>query len=305
MKIAKTSLDLIGHTPIQVLSRVSPKGGAQIWAKLEITGPGSSIKDRIGIFMLEAAEKRGQVLPGGTIIEATAGNTGVGLAVACAAKGYRFLCIMPSRFSMEKQRIIEFLGGKVLRTPTEDGMKGAIAKAHELQAEIENSMVMGQFSNQDNPDCHYQTTGPEIWEQTEGKVTHVCFGTGSGGTLTGVAKFLKEKNPGIKAYLVEPYGSTLGGGELADYWVEGIGNSFLPDNLDIEGVDGIFTIPCSKSKVMVKELALKEQILAGGSSGANVQAAFELASTLGPDDLVVTMICDRLERYISKGILEI
>lgn len=305
MKIAKTSLDLIGHTPIQVLSHISPKGGAQVWAKLEITGPGSSIKDRIGIFMLEAAEKRGQILPGGTIIEATAGNTGVGLAVACAAKGYRFLCIMPAKFSMEKQRIIEFLGGEVLRTPTEDGMKGAIAKAHELQAEIENSMVMGQFSNQDNPDCHYQTTGPEIWEQTEGKVTHVCFGTGSGGTLTGVAKFLKEKNPDIKAYLVEPYGSTLGGGELADYWVEGIGNSFVPDTLDIEGVDGIFTVPCSKSKAMVKELALKEQILAGGSSGANVQAAFELASTLGPDDLVVTMICDRLERYISKGILEI
>lgn len=305
MKVAKTSMELIGSTPIQILSRLSPRGGAQIWAKLEIMGPGSSIKDRTGFFMLEAAERRGQIVPGGTILEATAGNTGIGLAIACAAKGYRFICIMPARFSVEKQRIIELLGGEVLRTPIKDGMKGAMVKAHELQAGMKNSMVMGQFINPDNSDCHYRTTGPEIWEQTEGRVTHICFGTGSGGTLSGVAKFLKEKNPDIKAYLVEPSGSILGGGEPAEYWIEGIGNSFVPDTLNFEIVEDVFTIPCSRSRKMVRELALKEQILAGGSSGANVQAAVELASTLGPGDLVVTMICDRLERYISKGILEI
>lgn len=305
MKVAEQSIDLIGETPIQKLHRIANKDHAQIWAKLEIVGPGSSIKDRIGLFMIREAESKEKIKPGGTIIEATAGNTGVGLAIVAAALGYKFLCIMPAKFSMEKQKVIEFLGGTVMRTPTEDGMLGAIAKAHEMQANIENSLVMAQFDNQANPQCHYETTGPEIWEQTEGKVTHVVFGAGSGGTVTGVSRFLKEKNPAIKAYIVEPKGSTLGGGEKGEYWVEGIGNTFVPGTLDMSLIDGIFTVDCLDSKAMVKELALKEQLLVGGSSGANVHAARTLANTLAPDQLVVTMICDRLERYISKGILDI
>jgi len=305
MLVADSSIDLIGRSPIQKLSRISPKDGAQVWAKMEIFGPGSSIKDRIGLHMIRDAEAKGKIKPGGTLLEATAGNTGVGLAIVAAALGYKFICIMPAKFSMEKQKVIEFLGGQVVRTPTEDGMKGAIAKAFELQSSLDNSLVMEQFENQANPECHYLTTGPEIWEQTEGKVTHVVFGAGTGGTLCGVARYLKEKKPSVKAYLVEPVGSTLGGGEKGDYWVEGIGNVFVPGTLNLELVDGIFTIADCDSKNMVKSLALKEQILAGGSSGANVHASIELAKTLGPDSLVVTMICDRLERYISKGILDL
>ncbi|MCJ8345395.1 cysteine synthase family protein, partial [bacterium] len=215
MQVVQNSSEFIGNTPIQVLNKMSPKGGAKVWAKLEYDTPGSSVKDRIASFMIHKAIERGDLKSGGTVIEATAGNTGVGLAVVTAALGYKFICIMPAKFSMEKQKTIEFLGGIVLRTPTEDGMKGAIVKAFEVQKSTPNSWVADQFVNKDNPICHYLTTGPEIYQQTKGKITAFLAGAGTGGTFSGVAKFLIEKNPKIKTFVVEPKGSVIGGGALA------------------------------------------------------------------------------------------
>ena len=305
MLVAKSPIDLIGKTPIQVLSRLTGDKCAPIFAKLETETPGSSVKDRIALYMIRTAIKDGLIEPGGTVIEATAGNTGVGLAIVCASMGFNFICIMPEKFSMEKQKVVEFLGGQVFRTPTDLGMPGALEFAYDLESKIENSWVVNQFSNQANPQCHYETTGPEIWEQTEGRVTHIAIGAGTGGSFSGIARFLKEKNPQIKAYVVEPNGSVIGGGEKGDHWVEGIGNSFIPETLNMELSDGVITIQDQDSKAMVKELSLKEQLLVGGSAGANVCAALQLARSLSPDHLVVTLICDRLERYISKGILDL
>ncbi|MCO4783789.1 MAG: cysteine synthase family protein [Candidatus Cloacimonetes bacterium] len=305
MQVVQNSFEFIGKTPIQVLNNMSPEGGAKVWAKLEYDTPGASVKDRIAAYMIQKALERGDLKTGGTVIEATAGNTGVGLAVVTAALGYKFICIMPAKFSMEKQKTIEFLGGTVLRTPTEDGMKGAIAKAHKIQSETPNSWVADQFVNTDNPLCHYETTAVEIYEQTKGNLTAFLAGAGTGGTFSGVAKFLKEKNKDIKTYVVEPEGSTIGGGEAGDYWVEGIGNTYIPDTLNMDLADGVYTISDENIKKTIKELAVKEQILGGGSCGANVFAAIELAKTLGPNDIVVTILPDRLERYISKGILDI
>jgi len=305
MIVAKSSIDLIGKTPMQVLSKITGDQCAPIFAKLEYESPGSSVKDRIALFMIQSALNKGLLQPGGTVIEATAGNTGIGLAIVCASMGFQFVCIMPQKFSMEKQKVVEFLGGKVYRTTTDYGMPGALEFAYQLETEIENSWVVNQFSNQCNPQCHYQTTGPEIWEQTEGRVTHIAVGAGTGGSFTGIARFLKEQNPNIKAYVVEPQGSVIGGGEKGDHWVEGIGNSFIPETLDMELSDGVITIQDADSKAMIKELGLKEQLLVGGSSGANVCAALQLARTLDRDQLVVTLIPDRLERYISKGILDL
>jgi len=305
MRVYKDSLDAIGQTPMQILSKLSPNQGGTVWAKLEYMMPGSSVKDRIALYMVREAVEKGWLQEGGAIIEATAGNTGVGLAVVASALGYRFLCIMPQKFSMEKQKLVEFLGGEVIRTPTEDGMKGAIAKAHELRDEMGNAWVAGQFENQTNPQCHYETTGPEIWEQTDGKITHFATGAGTGGTFTGVSRFLKEKNPDIKCYVVEPNGSILGGGEPGDHWVEGIGNTFFPETLDMSLSDGVITVDDRYSKETVKALAKSEQILAGGSSAANVYAAIQVAKDAKPGDVVVTLVCDRMERYISKGILDL
>lgn len=304
MRIAYNSLGLIGNTPMQVLQRITGSEIGQIWAKMEIFSPGSSVKDRIAVHMINDALARGAVQPGGTLIEVTAGNTGIALAVAAAAMGFRFICIMPAKFSQEKQQIIEFLGSEVIRTPTEEGMQGAMKKALELEHEIPGSTVLSQFENQANPECHYLTTGREIWEQTGGRVTHVAFGAGTGGTFTGVTRFLKEKNPEIKAYVVETEGSIFAGGQPGPHWVEGIGNDFIPGTLDLDLADGVITVTDAEAKRMVKRLAVEEQILAGGSSGAHVCAALGLAEKLGPESIVVTCICDRLERYISKDILE-
>jgi cysteine synthase A len=305
MKVVQSGIELIGETPIQILNQLSGEDTAKVWAKLELQGPGSSIKDRIALHMIRDAENKGLLLPQGTVIEATAGNTGIGLSIVAAAMNYEFICIMPEKFSIEKQKVMEFLGGKVIRTPTEDGIKGALAKAYEVQAGIPGAWVVNQFENQANPECHYQTTGKEIWEQTQGRVTHIAIGAGTGGSFTGISRFLKEKNPRVKAYVVEPVGSVIGGGEKGEHWVEGIGNSFIPDTLDMSLADGVLTISDEDSKAMVKKLALQEQLLVGGSSGANVSAALEIAKDLGPEKIVVTLIPDRLERYISKGILDL
>jgi O-acetylserine dependent cystathionine beta-synthase len=303
MRVCQNSLEMIGRTPIQILNRLHNKK-PEIWAKMEYLSPGSSVKDRLAAYLVNEAIENNKIKPGGTFIEATAGNTGIGLAVACAAAGYKFICVMPQKYSMEKQQIIEFLGSTVVRTPQYEGMQGAMQKALDLEKEIPNSLALRQYENPSNPECHYRFTGPEIWEQTAGKVTHFITGAGTGGTFTGVARFLKEKNPNIKTYIVEGEGSILGGGKPGPHWVEGIGSDFWPGALDMSLSDGVFTVSDADSRRMVRNLALEEQILAGGSGGAHVHAALQLAKTCHPTDLIVTLICDRLERYISKGILE-
>lgn len=303
MRICQNSLEMIGHTPIQVLNKLHHKK-PEIWAKMEYLSPGSSVKDRLAAYLVQDAIKNHKIQPGGTFIEATAGNTGIGLAVACAAAGYKFICVMPQKYSLEKQQIIEFLGSTVVRTPQADGMQGAMQKASELEQEIPNSLALRQYESPINAECHYHCTGPEIWEQTAGKITHFITGAGTGGTFTGVARFLKEKNPNIKTYIVEGEGSILGGGQPGPHWVEGIGSDFWPEALDMSLSDGVFTVTDLEARRMVQRLALEEQILSGGSGGAHVHAALQLAERCRETDLIVTLICDRLERYISKGILE-
>jgi cysteine synthase A len=281
------------------LTRINPS----IFVKLEYLNPGFSVKDRIGIGMIQRAEKAGLIRKGGTIIEPTAGNTGIGLALAGVQMGYRVILCVPENFSIEKRDVMRALGGEVHLTPKDDGMKGAIAKAEELQKSIPNSYIPQQFVNPFNTDAHYETTGPEIYEQMEGRVDGYVAGAGTGGTFTGVAKFLRERLPNVYCAIVEPQGSILKGGEAGPHDVEGIGAStFIPPVLDMSLANDIIQIYDEPAFAMVKRLASEEGILAGGSGGANVAAALQVAEKLGPDSRVVTLIPDAAERYMSKGI---
>jgi O-acetylserine dependent cystathionine beta-synthase len=292
-------LDLVGNTPILQLTHIH----ASLFVKLEYLNPGMSVKDRIGIGMIERAAKAGLVKKGGTIIEPTAGNTGIGLALAGVQMGYKVILCVPENFSIEKQQVMRALGGEVILTPKDDGMKGAIAKAEELQRSIPNSYVPQQFLNPFNTDSHYDTTAPEIFEQMEGRVDAFVAGAGTGGTFTGVAKYLRERLPGVQCFIVEPQGSILKGGEAGPHDVEGIGaSSFIPPVLDMSLANDVIQIYDEPAFGMVKRLASEEGILAGGSGGANVAAALQVAEKLGPGKRVVTLIPDAAERYISKGI---
>ena len=304
LAVAESALELIGNTPIVRLSRFCPPDSAELWAKCEFMSPGGSVKDRLGLGMILEAEKQGKLKPGGTIIEPTAGNTGIGLALVGAARGYRVILCVPEKNSIEKQRIMAALGGTVVLTPNDDGMKGAIARAHQLAAEIPGSYVPQQFANPSNPKAHYDTTGPEIWEQMEGRLDAIAIGCGSTGTFMGVARFLSEKLPNLLRVAVEPQGSILGGGPCGQHKVEGIGLSFFPEILDRSLIDEVITIDDAESFACVKELARTEGLLAGGSSGANVAAARRIARRLGPGKRVVTLLPDSAERYLSQGILD-
>lgn len=301
--VADSALDLIGNTPIVKLARFVPRDAAEVWAKCEFLSPGGSVKDRLGLGLVLDAERRGKIQPGGTLIEPTAGNTGIGLALVGARRGYRVILCVPEKYSIEKQKLMAALGGTVITTPTEDGMQGAIRKAHELAAEIPNSFVPQQFANPANPEAHYETTGPEIWEQCEGKVDAVAIGCGSTGTFVGVAKFLKERNPSLHRVVVEPQGSIFAGGQPGKHRVEGIGQSFWPEILDRSTIDEVITIDDDEAFAAVKELALVEGLLVGGSSGAAAAASRRLAARLGPGKRVVTILPDSTERYLSQGIL--
>lgn len=276
---------------------------ADIYVKLEFLSPGGSVKDRIGIGMIERAVRAGLLRPGGTIIEPTAGNTGIGLALAGVAMGYRVILCVPEHFSIEKQEVMKALGGRVELTPKDAGMKGAIARAEELAAEIPGAYIPQQFLNVFNTEAHYETTGPEIWEQLEGRVDGFVAGAGTGGTFTGAAKYLRERNPSVYCVIVEPQGSILKGGEAGPHEVEGIGASaFIPPVLDMTLADDVIMIEDPPAFAMVGRLAREEGILAGGSGGANVAAAMQVAAKLGPGKRVVTLIPDAAERYTSKGI---
>ncbi len=296
-------LDLIGNTPMVQLRAIPGPNDAAIFAKMELLSPGGSVKDRIGIGMIERAERDGVLKRGGTIIEPTAGNTGIALALVGVQMGYRVILCVPENFSIEKREVMKALGGQVELTPKDDGMKGAIARAEELAKQIPNSYIPQQFVNPYNTESHYETTGPEIFEQMEGRVDAFVTGAGTGGTFTGVAKYLRERIPNVYCVIVEPQGSILKGGEAGPHEVEGIGaSSFIPPVLDMSLADDIIQIEDAPAFAMVKRLAAEEGILGGGSAGANVAAALQVARKLGAGKRLVTLIPDAAERYISKGI---
>jgi len=273
-----------------------------IFVKLEFLNPGGSIKDRIGVGMIARAERDGFLKKGGTIIEPTAGNTGIGLALAGVRMGYRVILCVPEHFSAEKREVMKALGGEVVLTPKDAGMRGAIAKAEELARDIDGSYVPQQFQNAYNSETHYETTAPEIWEQMDGRVDGFVCGCGTGGTFTGVARFLRERNPEVYCAVVEPQGSAIGGGQPGPHEVEGIGSSFLPPVLDLTLANEIIMVPDPQAFAMVARLTREEGILGGSSSGANVTGALQVAQKLGPGKRVVTIIPDGAERYMSKGI---
>ena len=293
-------LDLVGNTPMLRLRHI---GDGSIFVKLEFLSPGGSVKDRIGVGMIERAERAGNLKKGGTIIEPTAGNTGIGLALAGVRMGYRVILCVPENFSVEKREVMKALGGEVVLTPKDGGMKAAIAKAQELSQTIPGAYVPQQFENPFNTESHYATTGPEIWEQMDGRIDAWVAGAGTGGTFTGVAKYFKERDPKILCVVVEPQGSILKGGEAGPHEVEGIGASAsIPPVLDLSLADDIIQVYDTPAFSMVRRIAEEEGLLGGSSAGCNVHAALEVAQRLGPGKRVVTLIPDAAERYMSKGI---
>lgn len=292
---------LIGNTPIVKINHIQIKDGVNVFAKLESNNPGGSVKDRIGIYMIEDAEKKGLLKPGYTIVEATAGNTGIGVALAAINRGYNIIFVVPEKFSVEKQTLMKALGAKIINTPREDGMLGAVEKAEELLNTIDNSISLRQFENNTNPLAHYETTGPEIYRDLDGKIDYFVAGAGSGGTYTGIVKYLKEKNPNIKGILADPKGSTMGGGIEGCYDIEGIGNNFIPHTMDMNLVDETIKITDEEAFYMVKELAIKEGVIVGSSSGAAMVAALKLSEKIDSGN-IVTVFPDRGDRYFSKDI---
>jgi cysteine synthase A len=304
LQVAENITELVGHTPMLHLRRMSPPEGAHVFAKLEYLNPGGSVKDRAAIGMIQKAEAEGRLKAGGTIVEATAGNTGIGLALIGVNKGYRVVVCVPEKFAEEKVTVMRALGAEVIRTPDADGMQGAIKKAKELASAIPDSFTALQFENPANPEFHHDTTAIEIFEQMQGRVDAVIIGVGTGGTFTGVARYMKEKNPNIYCVAVETQGSVLGGGKPGPHKVEGIGSSFIPKTFDGNVCDEIIMVSDKHAFATVAELARQEGILGGSSAGANVFAAIQVAGKLGMGKNVVTIIPDSAERYMSKRIFE-
>lgn len=285
------------------LTALEPEGGAEIWAKLEYLNPGGSVKDRAALGIVLDAERRGVLVPGSTIVEATAGNTGVGLALIGVNRGYRVVLYVPEQFAEEKCILMRALGATVIRTPPAEGMAGAIQRALDFELETPGAFAALQFENPANPDFHEQTTAVEIWEQMEGRVDAWISGVGSAGTFTGVARFLKKKSSAIQCIAVEPQGSILQGGEPGPHKVEGIGVSFIPATFDRSVCDRVIQVMDPPAFEMVKRLAAEAGVFAGSSAGAMVCAAIEVARELRPGQRVVTVIPDSAERYLSKEIL--
>jgi cysteine synthase A len=304
LRVSDDITKLVGDTPMLQLKKLVPAGSADIFVKLEYLNPGGSVKDRAAIGLIERAEREGKLRPGGTIIEATAGNTGIGLALIGVNRGYKVRMFVPERFSEEKVLIMRALGAEVTRTPEAEGMKGAIHRANELMATDSSAFMTAQFENPANPDYHYQTTAREIFEQMEGRIDAITVGSGTAGTFTGLARFLKERLPKVYTVAVETQGSVLGGGQPGPHKVEGIGASFIPGNFDASVCDEVMMVTDDEAFGMVKELAAREGVLGGSSSGANVFAALKVAKKLGAGKRVVTLIPDSAERYLSKKIFE-
>lgn len=304
LRVADDITQLVGETPMLQLKRLVPSASADVFAKLEYLNPGGSVKDRAAIGIIRRAERDGTLRSGGTIVEATAGNTGIGLALIGVNRGYKVRLFVPENFSQEKVMIMRALGAEVTRTPDAEGMKGAIDRAKALVAGDPDAFMAGQFENQANPDYHYETTAHEIFAQMDGHIDAVVLGCGTCGTFTGIARYLKEKLPRVLAYAVETQGSILGGGPPGPHKVEGIGASFIPQTFDPSVCDEVLMVNDEESFDMVKKLAAQEGVLAGSSGGAAVFAALKIARKLGPGKRVVTIVPDSAERYLSKKIFE-
>lgn len=303
MTIYKNVTELIGNTPVVELSNLEKEVGlkAQLLAKVEFFNPAGSVKDRIAKRMIEKAEEQGLLKKGATIIEPTSGNTGIGLASVCASKGYKAIFTMPETMSVERRNLLKAYGAKIVLTPGAQGMKGAIAKAKGLQESTPNSLIPSQFTNLENPQAHYETTGPELWEQTDGEIDIFVAGVGTGGTISGTGKYLKEKNPNIKIVAVEPEGSpVLSQGKAGPHGIQGIGAGFVPDTLNTQIYDEIITVTNENAYNTGRAIAQKEGLLVGISSGASVYAAIQLAKR--PENegkRIVALMPDTGERYLS------
>ncbi|MEA5057988.1 MAG: cysteine synthase family protein [Anaerotignum propionicum] len=293
--------DLIGNTPLVKLNHLDLPKGVQLFAKLELYNPSGSVKDRTGKYMLADAEERGVLKQGGTIVEATAGNTGLGIAFAALNSGYKVIFVVPTKFSAEKQTLMRALGAKIVSTPREEGMLGAAKKAEELRASIPNAISLEQFKNQSNPLAHYETTGPEIYRDLNGEVNYFVAGAGSGGTYTGALRYLKEMDDEVIGVLADPVGSTMGGGEHGDYDIEGIGNDFIAETMDMTLVSRVIKITDDEAFAGARILAAKEGIFAGSSSGAALSAALKLIAS-GVQGNIVVVLPDRGDRYFSKNL---
>ncbi len=304
MRIAKSLLDLVGGTPLVAITRTVPDAQARLLAKTESFNPAGSVKDRIALAMIEDAETRGILRPGATIIEPTSGNTGVGLAFVSAVKGYRLILTMPETMSIERRNLVAAYGARVVLTPGTEGMKGAIARAEALRDEIPGAVILQQFENPANPARHYRTTGEEIWRDTEGRVDIFVAGVGTGGTVSGVGRLLKEKNPDVRIVAVEPASSpVLSQGRAGAHKIQGIGAGFVPQTFDRSVVDRIVTVTDEEAFAAARRLAREEGILAGISSGAAFHVAAELARQ--PENKgknIIVLLPDTGERYLSTAL---
>jgi cysteine synthase A len=292
--------ELVGRTPLVRLNRLSPEGGATVYAKVEFFNPGGSVKDRICLNMINEAERQGRLKPGGTIVEPTSGNTGIGLAMIAAVRGYKLILVMPESMSLERASLLSSYGAQLVLTPAWEGMKGSIKEAESIIGQNPSYFMPDQFSNPANPAMHRKTTAIEIWEAMEGKIDAFVAGVGTGGTITGCGEFFKERNPKIKVIAVEPAGSpVLSGGDPGPHKIQGIGAGFVPKVLNRSILDGVITVTDDEAYQTTKLLSKKEGLLVGISAGANVFAAQKVARELGPGKNVVTILPDTGERYIS------
>jgi len=298
-RIYDGALDLIGHTPLVRLARITGDKGAEVCGKLESNNVAGSVKDRPALSMILAAEESGQLVPGSTVVEATSGNTGISLAMICAVRGYRCVIVMPEDMSEARRHLLKLYGAEVVLTAAEDGMAGAVEQAERLLQTTPGSLMCGQFENPANPDIHAKTTAAEIWEATAGKVDALVAGVGTGGTLTGVGRVLKERNPNVRVFAVEPRASAiLSGGKPGLHGIQGLGAGFIPAVLDTDLIDEVITVTDLAAERMTKRLAREEGLLLGPSSGANVHAALEVSRRMQAGERVVTILCDGGERYL-------
>jgi cystathionine beta-synthase len=312
MKVYNNILETIGNTPLVRINKLARDVSATVLAKVETTNPGNSVKDRMALQMIEDAEAEGLIKPGGTIVEGTSGNTGMGLALACICKGYKLICVLPDKQSKEKMDMLRAMGAEVVVTPTAvepDDPRSYYSVAKRLGTETPNAFYINQYNNLSNRKAHYLQTGPEIWEQTEGKITHFVVGVGTGGTISGVGKYLKEKNPDIKIWGIDTYGSVFkkyhetgifDENEIYPYVTEGIGEDILPENVDFSVIDAFEKVADKEAALMTRRLAREEGIFVGNSAGSAMQGVVQLKDHFGPDDVVVVLFHDHGSRYVGK-----